>query len=76
MAMDPVGDIAGSASSVQGFLSTCIGAAIGATIGQLFDGTTLPLAIGFLGCGLLSLAAVLFAEHGRLFRPHHAVALI
>jgi DHA1 family bicyclomycin/chloramphenicol resistance-like MFS transporter len=73
MAMEPVGDIAGSASSVQGFLSTCIGAGIGALIGQSFDGTTVPLAFGFTGCGLAALGAVLFAERGKLFRPQHAV---
>lgn len=71
MAMEPVGDIAGSASSVQGFLSTCIGAGVGAVVGQCFDGTTLPLSIGFLGCSVLCLAFVLYAETGQLFRPHH-----
>lgn len=72
MAMEPVGDVAGSASSVQGFISTCIGAGIGAAIGQLFDGTTAPLSLGFLGCSLLSLSAVLYAEQGQLFRPRHS----
>ena len=71
MAMETVGDIAGSASSVQGFISTCIGAGVGAAVGQLFDSTTVPLALGFLGCSLFCLCAVLYAEQGRLFRPHH-----
>jgi DHA1 family bicyclomycin/chloramphenicol resistance-like MFS transporter len=71
LAMEPLGHIAGSASSVQGFLQTLGGGIIGVTIGQAFDGTTTPLAIGFCGVGLVSLALVLFAEKGRLFQPHN-----
>ena len=45
---------------------------IGFVIGQQFDGTVGPVALGYLVCGLLALIAVLFAEKGRLFRAHHA----
>ena len=38
-------------------------------IGQAFDGTTRPLAIGFLLAGVLSLVVVAVTERGRLFRP-------
>lgn len=69
MAMEPVGDIAGSASSVQGFVSTCTGAMIGAIVGQSYDGTTSPLHIAFLACGVLALIAILYAERGHLLRP-------
>ena len=51
MAMENMGGIAGTASSVQGFLSVTIGAVIGVVIGQAFDGTTAPLAAGFLIVG-------------------------
>ena len=47
IAMEPLGHVAGTASSTLGFMQTLGGGAIGATIGQLFDGTVLPLAIGF-----------------------------
>jgi DHA1 family bicyclomycin/chloramphenicol resistance-like MFS transporter len=67
MAMEPMGHIAGSASSVQGFVSTLIGAAIGLAVGQNFSGSTLPLALGFAGGGLAALMIVLVVEHGRLF---------
>lgn len=67
IAMESVAEIAGSASSAQGFISTSIGAIVGTIIGQSFDGTTVPLTLGFLGCGLISLCAVCFAEQGRLF---------
>jgi DHA1 family bicyclomycin/chloramphenicol resistance-like MFS transporter len=71
MALDPLGAIAGIGASLQGFITTFGGALIGAAIGRNFNGTTLPLTIGALGAGILSLVFVLLAERGRLFRPHH-----
>lgn len=72
MAMESMGEIAGVAASVQGFIGTVGGALIGAWIGDHFDGTTLPLTAGALICGIAILICVLSAERGRLFRPHHA----
>lgn len=69
MAMERMGAIAGTASSLQGFVVTLGGALIGAQIGQAFDGTTVPLYTGFLVAGVLAFGAVLYAERGRLFRP-------
>jgi MFS transporter, DHA1 family, multidrug resistance protein len=74
MAMEPVGHIAGTASSIQGCISTVCGALIGIAIGQSFDGTTRPVAVGYLVVGLLALLVVLFAERGKLFRPHYSAA--
>nr|WP_237182502.1 multidrug effflux MFS transporter [Roseomonas marmotae] len=68
MAMEPLGHIAGTASSVQGFVTTVVGALIGFFVGQQFDGTTAPLMLGFAGCGIMALVLVLFAERGQLFR--------
>ena len=70
MAMENMGHIAGSASSVQGFIGVTGGALIGAMIGQAFHGTTVPLYVGFFGAGLVALAVILVTERGRLFRPH------
>jgi DHA1 family bicyclomycin/chloramphenicol resistance-like MFS transporter len=67
MAMEPLGHIAGSAASIQGFFSTLLAALIGFAIGQQFNGTVVPLTAGFLGCGLAALAVVLWAEGGKLF---------
>ncbi|PZU10909.1 multidrug effflux MFS transporter [Sphingomonas sp.] len=72
MAMEPVGDIAGTASSIQGFFQTLLGALIGLAIGQSFNGTTVPLATGFSVIGFCIIAAVTITERGKLFRPHHA----
>lgn len=69
MAMDPLGHVAGTASSVQGFVTTVGGALLGFWIGQHFDGTVVPLTLGFSLCGLAALAVVLVAERGKLFRP-------
>lgn len=71
MAMEPLGDIAGTASSVIGAYTTLAGALIGMLISQSFNGTVLPLAIGYLSIGVLGLAVALWTEKGRLFRPHN-----
>jgi MFS transporter, DHA1 family, multidrug resistance protein len=76
MAMEPVGSVAGIGASLQGFISTFGGAVVGALIGRRFNGATLPLATGAFACGLSSLLFVLLAEQWRLFRPHHAAAVV
>jgi DHA1 family bicyclomycin/chloramphenicol resistance-like MFS transporter len=62
IAMQPLGHIAGTASAVQGVITTVGGTLIGLFIGQLYDGTTRPLAVGFLLCALLSLAVASWAN--------------
>jgi len=71
MAMEPLGDIAGTASSVIGFATTLGGAILGFTMGQMFDGTTVPLALAYTLYGAGGFLAILFAERGKLFQPHH-----
>lgn len=73
MAMENVGEIAGTASSVQGFVSTCCGVLLGLVIGQSFDGTVLPLTLGYFVLGLGALLVVLVTERGKLFRAHHVM---
>lgn len=72
MAMETMGHIAGTAASIQGFISTVFGSLLGFAVGQQFNGTTVPMSLGFTVFGLTALALVLFAERGRLFRAHHA----
>jgi DHA1 family bicyclomycin/chloramphenicol resistance-like MFS transporter len=67
IAMEPLGHIAGTAASVGGFISTLGAAVIGFFIGQMFNGSLVPLALGFCLCSLLGVVAVLVAERGRLF---------
>lgn len=74
IAMQPLADIAGVASSVQTFVRMLGGALIGVVIGQAYDGSARPLAFALLIAGVLALALVMFSERGKLFRrlypPH------
>ena len=74
IAMEPLGHIAGTASSVQSFMQTVGGGLIGAFIGQSFDGTVMPLALGYVSVALLGLVMVLIAERGKLFSAPGAPA--
>ena len=67
LSMEPLGAVAGTAAAVFGFIQTVGGALIGGYIGQLFNGTTIPVASGYLSMGILSLICILVAEKGRLF---------
>ena len=67
LSMEPLGAVAGTASSVFGFLQTIGGAAIGSFIGQHFNGTVTPVALGYFSMGALALICVLIAERGKLF---------
>ncbi len=55
LAMEPMGHMAGLASSVIGSLSTFVSLAVGTLISQLYNDTLLPTTLGFL---LLSLMAM------------------
>jgi len=59
MAMEPVGHIAGMAAAISGTLSSLVAIGIGTWIGQMYDGTIMPLVYGFLSMGL---AALVFSE--------------
>ena len=69
LAMEPQGHIAGTASSLYGSITTLLGISIGVTLGQLYDGTLLPFALGSLIFTLAALAVVLVTERGRMFTP-------
>lgn len=67
LAMEPQGAFAGLASSIIGGLTTLIGATGGFLIGQAYDGTVLPLAVGYALCGTATLFVITITERGRLF---------
>ena len=71
MAMEPLGAVAGTASSFLGFYTTLFGALIGLLIGHWFNGTVVPLGIGYLALSVSCLLVVLWTERGVLFRPYH-----
>jgi DHA1 family bicyclomycin/chloramphenicol resistance-like MFS transporter len=62
LAMAPVGHIAGTASALQGLITTIGGALIGYIIGQQFNGTAVPMVAGFATCGGLALLVALWAN--------------
>jgi DHA1 family bicyclomycin/chloramphenicol resistance-like MFS transporter len=62
IAMQPMGEKAGMASSLIGFFTSGVGVTIGWLVGRLFDGTVRPLSIGFALLGLLALISVLAVE--------------
>jgi DHA1 family bicyclomycin/chloramphenicol resistance-like MFS transporter len=72
MAMEPVGHIAGTASSIQGFITSVGAVIVGSLIGQSYHGTTTPLALGYLCIGLAVLGVILIVERGQLFRARMA----
>ncbi len=67
IAMQPLGHIAGTATSLIGTLTFTGGAVLGGLVGQSFDGTITPLASAFFAFGLGSLLIVLITERGKLF---------
>ena len=64
LAIDPLGHIAGTASSAIGVFSTVLGALLGFAVGQSFDGTVVPLTLAYVVLGSSALGAVLIAEQG------------
>ena len=65
--MEPMGAMAGTASSFYGFITMTGSALFGGLAGRLYDGTAIPIATAFAVFGLIGVAAVFIAERGRLF---------
>ena len=68
LALEPMGHIAGTASSVFGSVTTLMAATLGGLIGQAYDGSVLPLVAGYALLGVTTLAILLVTEKGRLFQ--------
>ena len=68
IALEPLGHIAGTASSLFGVVTTTIGTILGGVVGQAYNGTVVPLSFAFGFGGLFALLAVLWTERGQLFR--------
>ncbi|EJF76853.1 multidrug effflux MFS transporter [Bartonella birtlesii] len=72
LALESVGEIAGTASSVSGFLQTSIGTGLSFFIAQQFNETTIPNSAGFFFLSLIAIVLVLWAERGHLFRQYNS----
>lgn len=62
LALEPLGHIAGTASSVMGGVSTMASAVIAAPLAALYNGTPLPLMVGVALCGVCALTAMAIAR--------------
>ena len=65
IALEPMGRIAGMAAAISGALTSLFAIVSGSWIGQMYDGTTIPLAAGFTGLGILALILTEWAERRR-----------
>lgn len=62
LAMEPMGHMAGLAAGFIGSVSSAVSLALGVLIGQLYNGTLIPLALGFLLLALAASAVMVWAE--------------
>jgi DHA1 family bicyclomycin/chloramphenicol resistance-like MFS transporter len=69
LAMEHMGPIAGTASSVQGVVGTIGGAGIGLVIGQAFNGTATPFLVGVAACAAAAFLIMALTEPKQLFAP-------
>jgi len=67
LAMEPVGHIAGTASAAYGFVTGVVGAAIGSVIGQMYNGTPVPLIVSQAILSAIALGVVYITERRQLF---------
>lgn len=68
IALEPLGHIAGTASSLFGVVTLTIANILAGLVGRAYDGTVVPLAFAFGFGGLAAAVAVLWTERGRVFR--------
>jgi DHA1 family bicyclomycin/chloramphenicol resistance-like MFS transporter len=76
LSMEPLGEVAGTATAVFGTLQVVFGTLIGFAITQAYDGTVQPLLIGMGLMGLCALVCFAIAENGRLFGRDQATASV
>jgi len=70
LAMEPLGRVAGTGSSVIGFVMTGIGAVLGGISAQLYDQTLHALLLGFVIFSIIVVLIVAFIEKGQIMQPH------
>ena len=62
LALEPLGHIAGTASSVMSGVSTVGSALIAAPLASLYNGTPLPLMLAVAACGVFAMTAMIVAR--------------
>lgn len=61
-AMRPLSEVAGTGTAILGMVSGAVGAVVGEVINQQFDGTVIPLSIGFVIAVAIAATSWMFAE--------------
>ena len=72
LSLEPLGEVAGTAASVFGAITTGGGAVLGYAVAQFYDGTVTPVLLGNTAMALCALGCFAVAEKGRLFRLDQA----
>lgn len=67
LVMEPARDRAGTVAALYGAVTSISGAVLGTLIGRAYDGTVVPLLLGFVVMGAGALALVAWTERGKLF---------
>ncbi len=67
LAMEPLGEVAGTAAAVFGAVTMMGGALFGAITAQLYDGTVTPVLWSTCLLGVCAMGSLALAEGGRLF---------
>ncbi len=65
IALEPMGNNAGMAAAISGFISSLMAVVFGGIAGRLYDGTLYPISLAFLGFGIMMWFSVRWAEVGR-----------
>jgi DHA1 family bicyclomycin/chloramphenicol resistance-like MFS transporter len=66
LALEPMGHMAGIASAIIGAISTVVAITLGTLIGQLYDGTLIPLVAGFSVLAILGFLIVLWSARSTV----------
>ncbi len=65
IAMEPLGHIAGIGSAFVGAVSALIALSCGALVSQNFNGTVIPIILGFAGYGIIAILVMQWADRGE-----------
>ena len=65
LGLEPMGDLAGTASGVMGFVSTAVGSVLAAIVDASIVGTVTPMALGYVFYGLIALGFLMWAGAAR-----------
>ncbi|HSC68981.1 MAG TPA: multidrug effflux MFS transporter [Cellvibrio sp.] len=72
MAMEPMGHVAGIASAIIGATSSIMSMVIGTAIGQMYNGTLVPVTSGFFILGVMALIILRLARNRKALQTEPA----